>query len=38
LERDGEHLWTSPDEQRAFVGTKADVEVWPRAVESLGCE
>jgi hypothetical protein len=27
----------SPDEQRAFVGTQDDVEVWPRTVEHLGC-
>lgn len=38
FERDGERLWTSPDDQRAFVGTKADVEVWPRAIEALGCD
>ncbi len=37
FEREGEHLWLSPDEQRAFVGTEEDVEVWPRARRPLGC-
>ena len=37
FERDGDHLWLSPDKQRAFVGTKDDVEVWPRTVQPLGC-
>lgn len=37
FERDGEHLWLSPDEQRAFVGADDDVEVWPRTVRPLGC-
>jgi hypothetical protein len=36
-ERDGDHLWLSPDQRRAYVGTAADVEVWPRTVEPLGC-
>lgn len=36
-ERDGEHLWLSPDEQRAYVGTESDVETWPRTVRRLGC-
>lgn len=38
FERDGDHLWLSPDGQRAYVGTTGDVELWPRAVERLGCE
>ena len=38
FERDGDHLWLSADEQRAFVGTADDVEVWPRTTQSLGCE
>lgn len=37
FERDGEHLWQSPDEQRAFVGIQDDVEVWPRTIERLAC-
>jgi hypothetical protein len=37
FEHDGEHLWLSPDEQRAFVGTADDVELWPRTVQPLGC-
>jgi hypothetical protein len=37
FERDGRHLWLSPDKQRAYVGTKGDVKVWPRTVEHLGC-
>ncbi len=37
FERDGDHLWLSPDKQRAFVGTEDDVEVWPRTVQPLGC-
>ena len=36
-ERDGDHLWLSPDKRRAYVGTQRDVEVWPRTVEHLGC-
>ena len=35
--RGDEHLWLSADEQRAFVGTTSDVEVWPRSTDSLGC-
>ncbi len=38
FERDGQHLWLSADDQRAFVGTADDVEVWPRTIEPLGCE
>ena len=37
FERDGKHLWLSPDKQRAYVGSKADVEVWPRTIQPLGC-
>jgi hypothetical protein len=37
FERNGDHLWLSPDEQRAFVGTQNDVEVWPRTIKPLGC-
>jgi hypothetical protein len=36
--RRGEHLWLSPDKRRAFVGTHDGVEVWPRAVQPLGCD
>ena len=36
-EREGDHLWLSPDKRRAYVGTRRDVEVWPRTVEHLGC-
>jgi len=37
FQRDGEHLWLSLDEQRAFVGTEGDVEVWPRTIRPLAC-
>ena len=37
-QRDGDHLWLSPDEQRAFVGSRADVEIWPRSIQRLGCD
>jgi hypothetical protein len=37
FERNGEHLWLSPDKQRAFVGAPGDVEVWPRTIRPLGC-
>lgn len=37
FQRDGERLWLSPDEQRAFVGTEDDVELWPRAIQHFGC-
>jgi hypothetical protein len=36
--RDGRSLWLSSDRRRAFVGTPASVEVWPRAAEVLGCD
>ena len=36
--RSGESLWLSADRQRAFVGSRDDVELWPRTVQSLGCE
>jgi hypothetical protein len=35
--RDGRHLWLSKDRKRAYVGTREDVELWPRTVEPLGC-
>jgi hypothetical protein len=35
--RDGKHLWLSPDKQLAFVGTKSNVEAWPRTIKPLGC-
>lgn len=38
FEHDGDHLWLSADDDRAFVGTRDDVEVWPREVEPLGCD
>jgi hypothetical protein len=38
FERNGQHLWLSADERRAFVGTDDDVEVWPRTVQPLGCD
>lgn len=37
FQRDGEHLWLSPDKRRAYVGTRDDVEAWPRTVQPLGC-
>lgn len=37
FQRDGNHLWLSADKQRAFVGSKPDVEVWPRTIQQLGC-
>lgn len=36
-ERAGEHLWLSPDEHRAYVGTSERVELWPLAIKPLGC-
>ena len=33
----GERLWFSPDQQRAYVGTLAAVDVWPRGVDIPGC-
>ena len=36
-ERNGDRLWLSTDKQRAFVGSRQGVEVWPRTVEPLGC-
>jgi len=38
FERDGDHLWLSPDKERAYVGTSQDVEVWPSTVQPLGCD
>jgi hypothetical protein len=37
FERAGDHLWLSPEKERAFVGTRDDVEIWPRAIRHLGC-
>jgi hypothetical protein len=37
-QRDGRHLWLSADRRRAFVGSRSDVELWPRATERAGCE
>ena len=37
-EREGRRLWLSPDEQRVFVGTRDDAELWPRARPEPGCE
>jgi hypothetical protein len=38
FERNGDHLWLSPDKQRALVGSQHDVELWPRTIQRLGCE
>ncbi len=32
-----DQLWLAPDGARAYVGTEAAVEVWPRMTEPLGC-
>ena len=32
-----ERLWFSPDERRAYVGTPAQVDVWPRGVDVPAC-
>ena len=37
-QRDGDRLWLSPDKERIYVGTRADVEVWPRTTRPLGCD
>ena len=37
FERADDHLWLSPEKERAFVGTRDDVEIWPRAIRHLGC-
>ena len=37
FERNGDRLWLATDRQRAFVGSPQGVEVWPRAVDPLGC-
>jgi hypothetical protein len=37
FEREGEHLWLSADRGAAFVGSKEDVELWPRATDPPGC-
>lgn len=36
--RDGKRLWLSSDDDRAYVGTRDDVEVWPRTIQPLGCD
>lgn len=36
--RGEDRLWLAPDLSRAYVGeTRADVELWPRTTERLGC-
>ena len=37
-EHDGDRLWLAADKGAAYVGTRDDVEAWPRAVRRLGCE
>jgi hypothetical protein len=37
FERDGRHLWLSPDRQRAYVGDRTSVELWPATTQHLGC-
>jgi hypothetical protein len=37
-QRAGDHLWVSPDRQRAYVGNRHTVELWPRTVKPLGCD
>lgn len=34
---DGDHLWVSADRARAYVGTRDDVELWPRMAKELVC-
>lgn len=34
---DDQHLWLSPDKQRAYVGTRDSAELWPRITDPLGC-
>jgi hypothetical protein len=36
-QRDGRRLWVAADRSRAYVGTPAAVDVWPRTVQPLGC-
>ena len=36
-ERDGQHLWLSPDRAVAYVGTPEAVERWPRPRERIAC-
>jgi hypothetical protein len=36
--REGDRLWIAADGDTAYVGTRADVEAWPRDVKGLGCE
>ena len=35
--RGDQHLWLSPDKQRAYVGSRDHVEQWPRTIKQLGC-
>ncbi len=35
--REGDHLWLSPDQKRAYVGTAERVDLWPRTIQPLGC-
>ena len=37
FERDGRHLWLSPDGRRAYVGDHTSVELWPATTQHLGC-
>lgn len=37
FERDGRHLWLSPDRLRAYVGDRTSVELWPATTQHLGC-
>lgn len=36
-QRDGQHVWLSPDHQRAYVVRIDRVELWPRTVQTLAC-
>lgn len=36
-QRDGKHLWLAPDQRAAYLGTAADVEVWPALNKGVGC-
>jgi hypothetical protein len=35
--RGDRHLWLSADDQRAYVGSRAGVDVWPRLAKPLIC-
>ncbi len=36
-QRAGDRLWLSTDRQRAYVGNRQSVELWPRTIEQLAC-